>query len=538
MRRRVSKAAGLLSGALALPALAASPVDHTARLRFPDFQSIEIELDATDEEAVATCRIQVSAAIMVSPSGQPADPSAYEIGSVTLSSESHFVLFGEPVRFELGAPELASFAARSGALGYFHYARPVVQTACSFERSFRSWCRDPGLTSGQRLTVASLKIAAQTDDCEAGELALYRLRDLSLMEPFNARYEQCDFMPLRSLPWLTGLTLSGSSNVSVDPAVTATTRIRDALAGLQRLERLVLLHTPAIEPSRLPPLPRLRQLEMAGPSLSQAGLDALTAFPRLESLSLDYEERFDVLAMRTPLSLESIGHLSRLELLELSGFQAASAAPLARLTSLKHLALDYTGLTDVSPLVALRLLRSLSLQFNRIAQPGVLGSLTELEALDLSQNTAVSLAGLDRLDKLTSLRAAGNRIVDAAAVVAMPSLRELVLQRNALVSLAFLATLPETTDVHAVSGNPVARTPVACPTSTGPLSLRAECAAYLAEEEPRRDPPIVVDPRPWWPRLDICRIQPQLCVRLVPPVRRPPLPRPPIELEVRPTEPP
>ncbi len=125
-------------------------------------------------------------------------------------------------------------------------------------------------------------------------------------------------------------------------------------------------------------------------------LKPLASLTKLRRLGLEYCNVGDL----TPLA-----GLTNLEYLGLANSQVKDLTVLAGLTNLATLYLSQTHVTDLTPLVALTSIKHLSLDNTQVSDLTPLAGLTNLEYLDLYSATKVSnvrpLASLTRLEHLS-----------------------------------------------------------------------------------------------------------------------------------------
>src|SRR5213592_2062978 len=152
---------------------------------------------------------------------------------------------------------------------------------------------------------------------------------------------------------------------------------------------------------RLAALPRLEEMQLHQTRLPG---NALAPFTRLKYLDLSDNRFFDDRGLR------HVGRMSGLTKLYLTGTSITDegARNLAGLTNLTELALDGTGISDagLAHLAGLTNLRRLNLQGSTVTDSGLahLARMARLEELTLYR-TKVSNAGLARLAEMTELRA-------------------------------------------------------------------------------------------------------------------------------------
>lgn len=197
-----------------------------------------------------------------------------------------------------------------------------------------------------------------------------------------------------------------------------------ALTGLRRLCLRQNLLSEGAEVEALASAPVLEALDLRDNQFK--ALPSLQAFTALQSLEMSYNE----VRSLAPLSalgstqltelyaacnkicaIESLGHLSNLQLLELGGNRVRVIEGLAQLGLLQELWLGRNRIAEIGTgLATLHNLRRLSLQSNRLTSMAGLQHCTALEELYLSHNGIEQLEGLGQLVNLKILDIANNQI--------------------------------------------------------------------------------------------------------------------------------
>ena len=134
---------------------------------------------------------------------------------------------------------------------------------------------------------------------------------------------------------------------------------------------------------------------------------------------------------------------------------------IAELANLMDLEIDYSGITDISPLTKLTNLRSLTLNYNNI-DVSMLSKFTNLYGLDLQQKNIDDISALSALKNLTSLTLYDNSISDISALSELTNLTFLGLTGNSINEISALSKLTNLTtlclqhmncsDISALSG--------------------------------------------------------------------------------------
>lgn len=204
----------------------------------------------------------------------------------------------------------------------------------------------------------------------------------------------------------------------------------------------------------MPALAELSYKDMRG--VGARGMAALAGLRRLESLHLAFAEVDDSLER-----LAASRTLRQLVLLRATVTDARAAA-IAKIKSLRVLALSYTPITDgaLAHVSALPQLSTLELIGTRITDDGVkaLGQTKSLTELDLS-GTATGDDALDALlglPKLASLVLRGTRVTDlgAAKLARLQSLRHVDLGATAVTEAAVKALARELPEARVVGNEP------------------------------------------------------------------------------------
>lgn len=121
---------------------------------------------------------------------------------------------------------------------------------------------------------------------------------------------------------------------------------------------------------------------------------------------------------------------------------------------IKHLSLVGMGLTDITPLAKLSKLKSLVLDYNEISDLTPLAGLVELEKLHLGSNRITDLSPLKNLKKLKFVPLFRNRISDLSPIANWSQAEYLALYCNPISDLRPLHGLRELSKVK-LQGNPV-----------------------------------------------------------------------------------
>lgn len=142
--------------------------------------------------------------------------------------------------------------------------------------------------------------------------------------------------------------------------------------------------------------------------------------------------------------IEQLTSLIQLNLYEFNAFdgvsQASDLTPLANLTELTDLNLQFNLIEDITPLANLTKLTDLRLTFGKIQDITPLESLVNLTSLDLQENLKISdISSLANLTSLTYLVLSFNRISNIDALSQLTGLTALDLTGNQFTELSILS---------------------------------------------------------------------------------------------------
>jgi len=230
--------------------------------------------------------------------------------------------------------------------------------------------------------------------------------------------------------------------------------IRDLspLKGLTNLTYFALSRDPATNYYVLTNLTSLVNLELRGNSLTN--IDFLSRLPKLAYVDLAYNRLSGFSALTNVPTLTSVvgagnpvstfadfARVPALTNLWLFDLRIADTNLPGLLGQTRYLNLEQTGLTNVTPWLALTNLTGLALSRNAIADYSGLSTLTNLTSLRLEGCSLTNINFLAGLTNLSFLSLAHNRIADVGALSGLPNLRDLYLKRNRLTDLQPLLAL-------------------------------------------------------------------------------------------------
>ena len=169
-------------------------------------------------------------------------------------------------------------------------------------------------------------------------------------------------------------------------------------------------------------------------------------------LDLEKEQRittdqlWDIQALYLPedvASLEDLHYFENLAVLTLNNVRKIDCSPIAQAKKLQYLDLSGCHLTssDLASIGAVTSLKELNLTGCGVSNVSALQNLTQLKILNLTGNSIVTIAPLARLSELTALYLSGNAISDIAALQNLTNLQELDLNHNILKNSSSLSSL-------------------------------------------------------------------------------------------------
>ena len=287
--------------------------------------------------------------------------------------------------------------------------------------------RDPALRAAVERSLGKAEGAGIT----AAELAT-----LQALEAPSAGIR--NLSGLEQAPNLKSLDLPGNSIRDLSP-----------VAGLRTLEALDLSFNPVSGLSPIAGLSGLRDLAVSVDRLPGADLSALSQLAELRRLAL--------FGVHDPLSqgrhifdLSPLAALQHLRSLTLWNLRTPDLGPLAQLTEIEELWIPYgEEVTDVSPLVGLARLHTLSLSDQEIVDVSPLAALSGLYSLDLSGNPVADLSPLAEMTGLRYLRLNITPVSDLAPISAIP-LQSLAVAASG-VSIDEVAELPHAAQLRRVN---------------------------------------------------------------------------------------
>jgi len=128
----------------------------------------------------------------------------------------------------------------------------------------------------------------------------------------------------------------------------------------------------------------------------------------------------------------TLGHLKRLQYIDLDHNQLTNISVLGQCHQLRVLYLSCNQLTDISTLGQLKKLQILYLNYNQLTNISVLGQCQQLKILDLSHNQLTDISVLGQCQRLKYLNLSYNQLTDVSALGQCQQLKHLYLSQNQL----------------------------------------------------------------------------------------------------------
>ena len=244
-----------------------------------------------------------------------------------------------------------------------------------------------------------------------------------------------------------------------EPSFRTLDEIPPEIAGLTKLERLVLWRTQVNDLTPLAAMTGLTALDLTSTQVSD--LTPLATMTGLTTLDLRNTQVSDLtpLAARTGLTtlylsgtqvsdLTSLAAMTGLTSLYLSSMQVSDFTPLAAMTGLTTLDLSGTQVSDLTPLAAMTGLATLDLSSTQVSDLTPLAALTGLSTLDLSGTQVSNLTPLAAMTGLTKLDLRDTQVSDLTPLAAMTGLTTLDLMNTQVSDLTPLAAMTGLTTLN------------------------------------------------------------------------------------------
>lgn len=148
-------------------------------------------------------------------------------------------------------------------------------------------------------------------------------------------------------------------------------------------------------------------------------------------------------------NLAGLENAISLQRLYLNSHSISNLTPLAGLTGLTWLELDYNHVSDVSPLLNLKQLRGLRLNSNTVTNAPLVTALTNLQTLVLTQNGLTNIAFLASMPKLTNLWCGANLYTNLSPIAGLTNLQELRLTSLPIRDFSLLSSFTNLTTLAA-----------------------------------------------------------------------------------------
>lgn len=140
-------------------------------------------------------------------------------------------------------------------------------------------------------------------------------------------------------------------------------------------------------------------------------------------------------------SIEPLGDLTNLAVLNLAGTGVSDLTPIRNLTGLVELDLAHTEVSDLSPLRYANKLTRLNMNNTRITSIDVLERMPELQNLEMQFTNVVDLQPLSQLASLRNLDLRGTRLADLTPVAPLSALMRLNVSKTPIRDVAPLRDL-------------------------------------------------------------------------------------------------
>lgn len=186
-------------------------------------------------------------------------------------------------------------------------------------------------------------------------------------------------------------------------------------------------------------MPHLKNLSLAGCSLSSDALKYIGGCTELETLDLSNCGISNISALST---------LNQLKVLNLDDNSINNLTALGKCSSLEELHICRNAVTALTPLASLSNLRILDVSLNSIDTIAPIIKCTSLSELNVSDNKLTDLEGIGSLKNLTSLIASKNEIESVEGIEKCTKLEVFNLANNLLVDISGLANIKTLTDIN------------------------------------------------------------------------------------------
>ena len=185
---------------------------------------------------------------------------------------------------------------------------------------------------------------------------------------------------------------------------------------------------------RFADVPPVRAMCIRGVMRPVKHLTPVTLFPELRELEMDWTAVTD---------LSPLKHCRNLEKLSCAHTFVEDFACLRKLRNLQQLNLADTAIADLAPLTSLHALRSLNLDDTKVTSVVPLAGLECLEDLSLNRVTEIQWESFGELSGLRSLSLLKTQIADLCHLRNLKGLRSLVLRNTSVADLSPLEQFPD-----------------------------------------------------------------------------------------------
>ena len=234
-----------------------------------------------------------------------------------------------------------------------------------------------------------------------------------------------------------GYDIDGATDTTYGTAVNGTYRCRVTDGVTTNWSRDAFLDFEALFPD-----PSLAAAVRTNLGLLPASPIPMTSVWAMPELTANY----DYFGSLPPITnLAGLENALSLQHLYLNSHSISNLAPLAGLTGLTWLEVDYNYARDISPLLNLKQLRGLRLHSNGVTNAPLLTGLTNLQTLVLTRNGQTNIAFLASMTKLTNLWCGLNPYTNLFPIAGLTNLQELRLTSLPVKDFSLISSLTNLT---------------------------------------------------------------------------------------------
>lgn len=204
------------------------------------------------------------------------------------------------------------------------------------------------------------------------------------------------------------------------------------LSKLTHLESLTITNLPNGSLADLAGLTELKALDLTGCRFAPSELRVLEKLPNLQKLTIAE------CGLSTIADLEN---LTGLTYLDISNNTIRNLEPLAGMSKMQQLYMQYNAITSLEALSGMYELEKLDISSNSVSSLNPLGLCGMLASLNASNNTISSVNGITNLQLLTTLSLDYNQLSDVSRLGACIQLKELSLSNNTIYDITNLSSL-------------------------------------------------------------------------------------------------